>query len=270
MPSSSQPLPRETGKDIGMGSPVPLAAETVGLVPRMRNMKVGILPTLCFPYLLFIWGRTRTKTGRGGAMSFSRQRVDYTQRVCPNKSYLPKIGVNEVDPPGPRPTPRQRPRLRRRRKPKPTPLRRPLLCSRRKRHSRSSIPTQSRNARKTRFCAWRLRPTHRRRTGGRSRPRRRSRYGRRTTARCIAGSVICRCIRIRPGRGCIYFCMRCGIRLVLGFLRRRCRSGLQRGGGGNVHPEDGSLADLICMVIIIQYIISVLQLHAYLIHSENS
>jgi len=37
-----------------------------------------------------------------------------------------------------------------------------------------------------------------------------------------------------------------------------------------VHLEDGSLADLICMVIIIQYIISVLQLHAYLIHSENS
>ncbi|KAH9994297.1 pseudouridine synthase [Russula vinacea] len=37
--SSSQPLPRETGKDIGMGSPVPLSAEAVGIITRLRNMK---------------------------------------------------------------------------------------------------------------------------------------------------------------------------------------------------------------------------------------
>ncbi|KAI0263315.1 hypothetical protein BGY98DRAFT_940258, partial [Russula aff. rugulosa BPL654] len=38
-PSSSQPLPRETGKDIGMGSPVPLSVEAVGVITRLRNMK---------------------------------------------------------------------------------------------------------------------------------------------------------------------------------------------------------------------------------------
>ena len=33
-------LPRETGHDIGMGSPVPLSAEAVGIITRLRNMKV--------------------------------------------------------------------------------------------------------------------------------------------------------------------------------------------------------------------------------------
>ncbi|KAK0199944.1 tRNA-pseudouridine synthase [Desarmillaria ectypa] len=32
-------LPRETGKDIGMGSPVPLSSEAVGVITRLRNMK---------------------------------------------------------------------------------------------------------------------------------------------------------------------------------------------------------------------------------------
>ncbi|KAH7883344.1 pseudouridine synthase [Phlebopus sp. FC_14] len=32
-------LPRETGEDIGMGSPVPLSSEAVGIIYRMRNMK---------------------------------------------------------------------------------------------------------------------------------------------------------------------------------------------------------------------------------------
>jgi hypothetical protein len=32
-------LPRETGKDIGMGSPVPLSQELVGVITRLRNMK---------------------------------------------------------------------------------------------------------------------------------------------------------------------------------------------------------------------------------------
>lgn len=39
--ASPQLLPRETGKDIGMGSPVPLSAEAVGIITRLRNMKVG-------------------------------------------------------------------------------------------------------------------------------------------------------------------------------------------------------------------------------------
>lgn len=35
-------LPRETGEDIGMGSPVPLSQEAVGVITRLRNMKVGL------------------------------------------------------------------------------------------------------------------------------------------------------------------------------------------------------------------------------------
>lgn len=35
-------LPRETGEDIGMGSPVPLSKEAVGVITRLRNMKVGM------------------------------------------------------------------------------------------------------------------------------------------------------------------------------------------------------------------------------------
>ena len=42
-------LPRETGHDIGMGSPVPLSKETVEVITRLRNLKVwGYL----LPYLL--------------------------------------------------------------------------------------------------------------------------------------------------------------------------------------------------------------------------
>lgn len=34
-------LPRETGHDIGLGSPIPLSAEAVGIITRMRNQKVS-------------------------------------------------------------------------------------------------------------------------------------------------------------------------------------------------------------------------------------
>ncbi|KAI0821309.1 pseudouridine synthase [Irpex lacteus] len=34
-----KPMPRETGHDIGMGSPVPLSAEAVRVITRLRNMK---------------------------------------------------------------------------------------------------------------------------------------------------------------------------------------------------------------------------------------
>jgi tRNA pseudouridine32 synthase len=34
-------LPRETGEDIGMGSPVELSEEAVGIISRLRNMKVS-------------------------------------------------------------------------------------------------------------------------------------------------------------------------------------------------------------------------------------
>ncbi|KZT67634.1 pseudouridine synthase [Daedalea quercina L-15889] len=37
--SAPKLLPRETGHDIGMGSPVPLSAELVGIITRLRNMK---------------------------------------------------------------------------------------------------------------------------------------------------------------------------------------------------------------------------------------
>ncbi|KAH9163776.1 hypothetical protein EDB89DRAFT_2247469 [Lactarius sanguifluus] len=38
-------LPRETGKDIGMGSPVPLSAEAVGVITHLRSMKGRLHPT---------------------------------------------------------------------------------------------------------------------------------------------------------------------------------------------------------------------------------
>jgi len=41
-------LPRETGHDIGMGSPVPLSKETVEVITRLRDLKVRGYPP---PYL---------------------------------------------------------------------------------------------------------------------------------------------------------------------------------------------------------------------------
>ncbi|KAF5354738.1 hypothetical protein D9756_005528 [Leucocoprinus leucothites] len=38
-PKTSKLLPRETGEDIGLGSPVPLSKEAVGVITRLRNMK---------------------------------------------------------------------------------------------------------------------------------------------------------------------------------------------------------------------------------------
>ncbi len=43
-------LPRETGHDIGLGSPVPLSSEAVGVITRLRNQKVS---QLC--YLIYFW-----------------------------------------------------------------------------------------------------------------------------------------------------------------------------------------------------------------------
>ena len=34
-------LPRETGEDIGMGSPVPLSQQAVDVISKLRNMKVS-------------------------------------------------------------------------------------------------------------------------------------------------------------------------------------------------------------------------------------
>jgi hypothetical protein len=38
-------LPRETGEDIGMGSPVPLSKEAVGVITKLRGMKVRSRPS---------------------------------------------------------------------------------------------------------------------------------------------------------------------------------------------------------------------------------
>lgn len=41
-------LPRETGHDIGMGSPIGLSLEAVGVITRLRNMKVTFfVPKSC-------------------------------------------------------------------------------------------------------------------------------------------------------------------------------------------------------------------------------
>lgn len=50
-------LPRETGRDIGMGSPVPLSAEAVQIITRLRNMKVR--PILVAHWFPFFFVRSR-------------------------------------------------------------------------------------------------------------------------------------------------------------------------------------------------------------------
>ena len=40
-PRQGKLLPRETGEDIGMGSPVALSSEAVSIITRLRNKKVG-------------------------------------------------------------------------------------------------------------------------------------------------------------------------------------------------------------------------------------
>ena len=44
-------LPRETGHDIGMGSPVPLSKEAVEVITRLRNLKVRGHSPLCPSYV---------------------------------------------------------------------------------------------------------------------------------------------------------------------------------------------------------------------------
>ena len=43
---TSKLLPRETGHDIGMGSPVPLSLEAVKIITKLRNQKVSHTPKL--------------------------------------------------------------------------------------------------------------------------------------------------------------------------------------------------------------------------------
>jgi hypothetical protein len=42
--SAPKRLPRETGEDIGLGSPVPLSKEAVQIITKLRNMKVSFEP----------------------------------------------------------------------------------------------------------------------------------------------------------------------------------------------------------------------------------
>lgn len=74
-------LPRETGQDIGMGSPVPLSKETVEVITRLRNLKVSGCPP---SYLSWVWVltslfRTKMKIGAAGGMLSSKPRVHWHQ-----------------------------------------------------------------------------------------------------------------------------------------------------------------------------------------------
>lgn len=73
-------LPRETGHDIGMGSPVPLSAEAVQVITRLRNMKVRLTLFmslfLLFSPSLYSDADASFTTGRGrGLESMARCRV---------------------------------------------------------------------------------------------------------------------------------------------------------------------------------------------------
>ena len=76
-------LPRETGHDIGMGSPVPLSKETVEIITRLRNLKVRGYPcrislTRKRSRTTF---RTKVKTGAAGGMLSSKPRVYWHRRT---------------------------------------------------------------------------------------------------------------------------------------------------------------------------------------------
>jgi len=88
-------LPRETGQDIGMGSPVPLSSEAVGVIRRLRNMKVA---SSLHSYHLSHWEcRMKTKTGAVGGMSFSVRKVLLTRTVWKSGHRHHQIGRKEGD-----------------------------------------------------------------------------------------------------------------------------------------------------------------------------
>lgn len=61
-------LPRETGHDIGMGSPVPLSLEAVGIITRLRNQKVGLHILSVHNYEYSKVARMKMKIGADGEM----------------------------------------------------------------------------------------------------------------------------------------------------------------------------------------------------------
>ena len=63
----------ETGEDIGMGSPVPLSQEAVGVITRLRNMKV--IQTALTVYHIDLFQRMKTKTGVAGETLYSAPKV---------------------------------------------------------------------------------------------------------------------------------------------------------------------------------------------------
>jgi hypothetical protein len=93
-------LPRETGHDIGMGSPVPLSKETVEVITRLRNLKVHRHPPSHNSYAraLTTLFRMKVKTGAAGGMSSSRPRVYWHRGTSRLKPHLHKTGGSEVVP----------------------------------------------------------------------------------------------------------------------------------------------------------------------------
>ena len=70
-------LPRETGHDIGMGSPVPLSKETVEVITRLRSLKVRGYSSSHLSHAAYLQApsRTKTKIGAAGEMLSSKPRV---------------------------------------------------------------------------------------------------------------------------------------------------------------------------------------------------
>lgn len=89
-------LPRETGEDIGMGSPVPLSAEAVGVITRLRNMKVRAFHSLLAPDVDVDLSRMKTRTGAGGATSSSARRAPSTHTALQSPRLHSKIAGSEV------------------------------------------------------------------------------------------------------------------------------------------------------------------------------
>jgi len=80
-------LPRETGHDIGMGSPVPLSSEAVGVITRLRNMKVSNAKYIWVGRAL-IEIRMTTRIGAAGEMSYFERRVYSHQKTFHVRPFL--------------------------------------------------------------------------------------------------------------------------------------------------------------------------------------
>lgn len=87
-------LPRETGHDIGMGSPVPLSSEAVEIITKLRHMKVSDSKheQVCDA---LIENRMKTRIGVAGEMSYFGRRPHSHQKTSLVPLFLHRTNVKK-------------------------------------------------------------------------------------------------------------------------------------------------------------------------------